>query len=139
MNICAMSVEKEAIVLFDGECNLCNHSVQWILKNERKPLFKFCAMQSVAGQALLKQFGFEKMPETLVLFRDGHLKIQSDAVLAIAGNMNFKFRWISWFSFVPKAIRDSVYKWIAQNRIKWFGKADTCWLMRPEWKSRFMY
>lgn len=133
-----MSDNSEAVVLFDGECNLCNHSVQWILKNERKPLFRFCSMQSNSGQALLKQHGFVEMPETLVLIKEGKFKIQSDAVLAIAGDMNLKFRWISWFSWIPKGIRDGIYKWIAKNRIKWFGKADSCFLMRSEWKSRFI-
>lgn len=130
---------NSAVVLFDGECNLCNHSVQWILQNESVPYFKFCSMQSEAGQLLLKQNGFEGMPETIVLVEENKIKVQSDAVLQIARKLNWKFRWISWFAWIPKSFRDAVYKWIAKNRIKWFGKAgESCWLMRPEWKERFL-
>lgn len=129
---------KAPILLFDGECNLCNHSVQWILLNEQIPAIHFCSMQSASGTKLLNDYGFKAMPETLVLIENETVFIQSDAVLKIAKKLNWKFKWLSWFVFIPKSWRDGVYNFVARNRIRWFGKNESCFLMKPEWKGRFI-
>lgn len=130
---------KSPILLFDGVCNLCNASVQWVLKHDRAGIFKFAALQSEAGQALLCQFGLS--PEnfdTVVLVDGERLFTRSDVALEIVRRMGGFWSVFSFFKIIPRPIRDAVYDWVARNRYRWFGKKDECMLPRPEWKGRFV-
>lgn len=127
------------MLLFDGVCNLCNDSVQWVLKRDRKGIFKFAALQSETGQRLLQQLGFSQENFDTVVLVDGEkVFTRSDAPLEIARRLGGFWSLFSIFRIIPRFIRDAVYDWIARNRYRWFGRKEECMLPRPEWKSRFL-
>ncbi len=127
------------MLLFDGVCNLCNASVQWILKRDRKGIFKFAALQSDTGQMLLRQFGLsEKDFDTVVLVADGRIFTRSDAALEIVQRIGGMWSLLAVFKIIPRSIRDTIYDWVARNRYRWFGKKEECMLPRPEWRERFV-
>lgn len=130
---------KSPVLLFDGVCNLCNASVQWILKRDRKGVFKFAALQSDTGQMLLRQFGFsEKNFDTVVLVADGRIFTRADAALEIVQRIGGLWSLLAVFKIIPRPIRNTIYDWVARNRYRWFGKKEECMLPRPEWKERFV-
>jgi predicted DCC family thiol-disulfide oxidoreductase YuxK len=128
-----------AILLFDGECNLCNGSVQWILKRDHKAYFKFASLQSPTGQKYLSAFNLsETNLETVVLIDDNQVFTHSDAPLQVLRKLGFPWSLGVTLSIVPRFLRNGVYRWIAHNRYRWFGQSAQCWLHRPEWKDRFL-
>ncbi|WP_034339859.1 thiol-disulfide oxidoreductase DCC family protein [Deinococcus misasensis] len=132
-------MQPEPIVLFDGVCNLCNNSVQFILLNERTQKLHFASLQSEVGQSLIAQhWKGANLPESVVLIEQDRIYVQSEAALRIAKHLKFPLSLLGLFVVVPRPIRDAVYDWIARNRYRWFGKQDHCMLPRPEWKSRFL-
>lgn len=118
---------SRATVLFDGVCNLCNGAVRFITANDPAGRFEFLSLQSPRGAEL---FGSERAPESasIVLFDYGRRYEQSDAVLHIA--LRLRAPWPLAFALilVPRALRDRVYRWIARNRYRWFGRRDVCTL-----------
>lgn len=131
--------EGAPVLLFDGVCNLCNASVQWVLKRDKKGQFRFAALQSDTGRQLLEQIGFsnEKI-ETVVLIDGDRFFVRSDAVLEMAKRLGGIWSLAGVFRLVPRSIRDAVYKWVARNRYRWFGERAQCMMPRPEWKGRFI-
>ena len=130
---------KSPVLLFDGVCNLCNASVQWILKRDRKGIFKFAALQSDTGQVLLQQFGFsEKNFDTVILVDGPRIFTRSDAALEIVRRIGGWWAFLTVFKIIPRPVRNAIYDWVARNRYRWFGKTEACMLPRPEWKERFV-
>ena len=127
------------MLLFDGVCNLCNASVQWVLKHDKKNRFRFAALQSDTGRMLLERVGLsnEKL-ETVVLVDGDRFFTHSDAVLEIARRLGGIWSLARVGRIVPRPIRDALYMWIARNRYRWFGKKEQCMLPSPEWKGRFI-
>lgn len=127
------------MLLFDGVCNLCNAAVQWVLKRDRKGVFKFAALQSDTGQTLLRQHGFsDKDFDTVVLVDGERIYHRSGAALEIARRLGGLWPLLSVFKIVPRSVRDAIYNWVARHRYRWFGKKEECMLPRPEWKERFI-
>lgn len=127
------------VLLFDGVCNLCNASVQWVLLHDRKGVFRFAALQSDTGQALLQKWGRPTEDFDSVVLADGdRLLIHSDVPLEIVRRIGGWWSLLYAFKIIPRPIRDGVYHWIARNRYRWFGKRESCMLSRPEWKERFV-
>ena len=115
------------ILLFDGVCNACNASVNFVLRHDRNDRFRFCALQSASGKALLNQHG--KDPEaldTLVLIEGEKVYLRSSAALRILRHLPGMWPLLYGFIAVPPFLRDAVYKLIARNRYKWFGKRTAC-------------
>ena len=133
------TTEKEAIILFDGICNLCNSSVSFVLKNDDKNQFLFASLQSDAAQKLLLQFNQEndKM-KSLVLIESGKVYDKSTAALRIGKKLKSPWNFLYFFIVVPKVIRDFVYNIIAKKRYIWFGKRDSCLVYSGEYKNRFI-
>ena len=133
------TTKKEAIILFDGICNLCNSSVRFVLKNDHKNQFLFASLQSDAAHKLLLQFNKEndKMM-SLVLIEGGKVYDKSTAALRIGKKLKAPWNFLYLFIIVPKVIRDFVYNIIAKNRYKWFGKRDSCLVYIGEYKNRFI-
>jgi len=126
------------VILFDGVCNLCSGSVQFILKRDKEKKFLFASLQSEYGQKLLQQFNLPVDNfNSFILFQDGMIFTKSTAVLKIFQQLK-NWGWVKMFWIVPKFIRDAVYSVIANNRYKWFGKKNECWLPTPELKERFL-
>lgn len=128
------------IVLFDGLCNLCNSSVDFIIRHERNTALKFASLQSECAKQMLTQHGIEIVgdPDSIVVVAGGKLLQESDAALAIASYLSMPWRLVTIGKIVPRFVRDRIYKWIARNRYKWFGKKETCRIPTPEERSRFL-
>jgi predicted DCC family thiol-disulfide oxidoreductase YuxK len=129
----------EPIVLFDGVCNLCNGSVQFLLKRDPEGRFRFAALQSDAGRSLMAEHGLAVDGlSSVVLIEEGRVWQESSAALRIARHLPGAWKLLWVFAAVPRPLRDAVYRWIARNRYRWFGKSETCWLPTPELKARFL-
>lgn len=130
---------KKSIILFDGICNLCNNSVQFVIKRDNKQQFLFASLQSDAAAKLLLQFYNKKIGlQSIVLIEDNKVYDKSTAALRIARKLNPLWNILYIFIIVPKNLRDLVYDYIAKHRYKWFGKQDSCMLFIKEYKNRFI-
>ena len=114
------------LVLFDGVCNLCNRAVDFILKRDPKKRFRFVAIQSEAGQFLMGRFNVPAETDSVILIVGGSVYTQSEAALEIARLLPFPWRMAVVLKIIPENIRNRMYRWIAKNRYKWFGKKKTC-------------
>ncbi|MCH8942761.1 MAG: DUF393 domain-containing protein [Bacteroidetes bacterium] len=127
------------IVFFDGVCNLCVSSVKFIIKRDRNIKFKFVSFQSETGKKLLHLHEYKnKEFDTLILLKNEKIYTKSTAALLISKELNGLWNLLYVFIVLPKLIRDPLYLFISNNRYKWFGKKDFCWLPSPEHKSRFL-
>ncbi|MBL7804382.1 MAG: thiol-disulfide oxidoreductase DCC family protein [Saprospiraceae bacterium] len=130
---------KSPVLLFDGVCNLCNGAVQWVLLRDRRGVFRFAALQSDTGQAMLRQFGFAAEDfDTVVLIDGDRVFTRSDAALEVVRRIGGFWPVLYAFKIIPRPIRDAVYNWVARNRYRWFGRQEQCMLPRKEWMSRFV-
>ena len=128
------------IVIFDGVCNLCARSVQFILRHESEPRFLFSPVQSAAGANVLAAHGFSTSEvDTFVLVSEGKVYTRSTAALRIARHFKGGWRLLGVFWVVPRPLRDILYDLVARNRYSWFGKADSCLIPTPELNARFKY
>lgn len=129
-----------AVVLFDGECNLCNHSVQFILHRDPAGRFAFAALQSPVAHTLLQQAGQEPMqlPDSVILIENGRVYAQSTAALRIARHLRGWWPCAAVFLLVPAFLRDAIYDLIARNRYRWFGRREACLLPTAELQERFL-
>jgi len=119
------------IIVFDGHCVLCSANARFVLRHDRRRRFRLAAAQSEAGAALHARFGLNREAlETIVVIEDGRAITESDAVIAIAAGLGWPWRAAAAARFVPRALRDPLYRWVARNRYRWFGRRDSCW--RPE-------
>ncbi len=121
-----MTMEKN-IIIFDGECNLCNGVVGWLLKFAPAHLFEFVPFQSPKGQRLLIKYGFSsKELTTVILFDENGPHTHSDGFLRIVSKIP-KFRLVAaLLAYIPKIIRDTIYNLASRNRVRWFGKSKAC-------------
>ncbi len=120
-------MKQANIIIFDGECNLCNGVVGWLLKFAPSDLFQFVAFQSVRGQELLKRHGFKTDNlETVILIDDTGIHTHSDGFLKIVAQIP-KWRLVAaLLAFIPRIIRDTIYRIASRNRVRWFGKSKSC-------------
>lgn len=132
-----MDTHNRPVLFFDGECNLCNSAVQFIIRHDKKKLFLFAPLQSTAGQDALKQFSGH-VPDSVILFYNNRYFIKSAAGLNILRLLGGGWRFLYAFIIIPRFIRDWVYNIIARNRYKWFGKRNECMIPTPELKERFL-
>jgi len=126
------------IILFDGICNFCNQSVQFVIKRDPSHIFHFASLQSDIGRNLLNEYGINENVNSVVYITTGNAYVKSDAGLQIARRLNGFWKLLYIFYLVPTPIRDLVYDYIAKNRYKWFGKSDSCMIPSPKIKKRFL-
>ena len=137
MYIYCMKTRK--IILFDGICNLCNQSVQFVIEHDSKNQFRFASLQSDFGQDFLKKNKLEAIQfDSIVFIEDDQFYTKSSAALKIAKYLDGLTSWLTIFMIVPKPLRDIVYSFIAKNRYRWFGKNESCWLPTKELKAKFI-
>jgi predicted DCC family thiol-disulfide oxidoreductase YuxK len=128
-----------AVVLFDGVCNLCNASVNFIIDRDPAGHFKFAALQSEAASGMLAPCGPSgEALSSVVLLEEGRCYERSAAALRIARRLSGAWPLLYAFVVVPRPLRDAVYDWVARNRYRWFGKRDACRLPTPELRARFL-
>lgn len=113
------------IILFDGVCNLCSASVSFILRRDKRQQFDFISLQSNEGKQLLKQFQVSTEIDSVILIHNQKVFIESDAAIAISKFLPFPWNWARIFKVIPKNWRDRIYRWVAKNRYRWFGKRNS--------------
>lgn len=136
-----MNTAKETetkVVLFDGVCNLCNTSVDFIVRYEKEDTLKFASLQSEYGKALVQKAGMTDVPDSILFYSNGELQVKSKAVLSICSYLKFPYRLLNVFRFVPKPIVDKFYEYIARNRYRWFGTKDSCRVPTAEERGKFL-
>lgn len=126
------------VVLFDGVCNYCNSMVNFAIRNDPKAVLKFAPLQSDAGKALQQKFTIAPEIDSLVFIDNDKAYVYADAALRITKYLRWPAKMLYVFMIVPAFIRTPVYKWIAKNRYKWFGKKETCMIPTSAVKSRFL-
>jgi predicted DCC family thiol-disulfide oxidoreductase YuxK len=133
-------IVRQSVILFDGICNLCNASVIFVLRHERKPVFQFASSQSEAGRKLLNWCGFSAdYNQAVILIDNGKLYSGSTAALKIGQQLRLPWSFLSYAGFiVPRFIRDWVYRQIAIHRYQWFGKGEVCVIPNENLKTRFL-
>lgn len=141
----------DRIVLFDGECNLCNGWVDFLVRKDRKRRLRFASLQSESARTILARLepGSSVLqtggasdgtndPSTIVFIDRDRVYVKSGAVLRILKVIGWPWRAFSLFLVVPRSLRDLVYDWIARNRFRWFGRRDTCRIPTPEERDLFL-
>ncbi len=129
------------VVLFDGVCNLCNSTVNWLLDRDEGGRLRYATLQSRAARQVVAQAGItdpSTLPDSIVLVdRDG-VHLRSTAALRIGVHLGFPYSLARIAFVVPRPIRDAVYSLIARNRYRWFGRRDVCMRPTPELTARFL-
>lgn len=128
------------VILFDGVCNLCNSSINFVLDRDKKKKFIFASLQSNAGKELLEFHHIQQLEhyDSILLIKDHKIYKKSSAALEIAKGLSGGWKFFYVFKIIPRFIRDIFYDLIAKNRYRLFGKSDTCRVPEPEIKSRFI-
>ena len=121
------------VILFDAECILCSANARFILRHDKAARFRLASVQRVAGAAICRHNGVDPDdPTTLLLVEDGRVRRDSDAILGIYQGLGFPWALAGVLRLIPAALRDRVYRWIARNRYRFFGKRQSCWIAPPE-------
>ncbi|MGY5353395.1 thiol-disulfide oxidoreductase DCC family protein [Wenyingzhuangia sp. IMCC45467] len=132
-------IKKNPVLLFDGVCNLCNNSVQLIIKNDTKNIFKFAPLQNADVIAFLKNQPKDfRNIDAIILITSKKIYTKSSAALTVAKHLKGLYPLLYIFYVIPKPIRDFVYDFIAKNRYKWYGKKDQCMIPSPKLKNKFI-
>jgi predicted DCC family thiol-disulfide oxidoreductase YuxK len=147
----------DKIILFDGVCNLCSASVNFIIDHDTRKIFRFASLQSEFSKELISNTSRkyqvytaeglllidEKIQKELnslnsiIYFENGVFYTKSEAALRIAKHLDGIYRFISIGKILPSSLRDSIYEYIARNRYRWFGKSESCRMPTPNLKERF--
>jgi len=134
-----MNTDTKKIILYDGMCNLCSESVQFVLKRDPKLKFRYASLQGIFGQEVAKKY---QLPpgefDSFLLLEGEKIYKRSTAALRVLKRLNGLWPLLYGLIIVPPFIRNAIYDWIAANRYKWFGKKNECWIPRPEWKEVFI-
>ncbi len=132
--------ENKKIILFDGVCNLCNSFVQFVIKHDKKDVFRFVALQSEVGKEISKNLGIENQNiDSVVLYNpNSNFYIKSNAALEICKNLDGIFKLAVVLEIFPRFFRDFVYDFVARNRYKWLGKKESCMIPSAELKAKFL-
>ncbi|GGD10717.1 thiol-disulfide oxidoreductase DCC family protein [Hyunsoonleella pacifica] len=132
--------KDKKLILFDGVCNLCNSSVQYVIKHDKKQRFMFTALQSETGKKIIDHFNIDtRKVDSIILYTpEKGITYKSTAALKVAAQLGFPTNILSIFLIIPSFISNWVYDVIAKNRYKWYGKKDACMIPTPELKSKFL-
>ena len=134
-----MNDHPEAIILFDGVCNLCNRTVDMVIRRDPVGRFRFAALQSERGKALAAEHGIDaEAMSSMVLIESGRAYVRSTASLRVYRRLRVPLKMLWPFILVPRPIRDAVYSFIAKRRYRWFGKRETCRLPTEAERARFL-
>ena len=134
-----MKTENQYVVLFDGVCNLCNASVQFLIARDKGKKLRYASLQSSYGQQFLKENDIPNRDFKSFLFlKNASIYKRSRAALKVLQVLGGIWAFSSIFYIIPTFIRDAVYNLVANNRYKWFGKKEECWIPTEELKELFL-
>ncbi len=127
------------VIVFDAECVLCSGNAQFVLRHDRKGYFRLAAMQGELGSALYRRFGIDPAnPETLIVVKGDIALRDSAAVFAIWQGLGWPWAGLCGFRIIPQGLRDPIYRAIARNRYRLFGRRSSCWAPSPEFAERML-
>ena len=129
---------EHAVVLFDGDCNFCDSSVQFIIDHDPAGYFNFASLQSDVGEKLSKQHAIPDDVDSLVLIEDGRAYVKSDGALRISNHLTGLWKLAYYLKSLPRPLRDSAYDLVASNRYRVFGQLQACMLPPPHVRKRFL-
>jgi predicted DCC family thiol-disulfide oxidoreductase YuxK len=130
---------RQPIVIYDGECSFCHNSIQFLLRHDHSGKLSFASRESCTGFRILALASLiPSEDDTLLLLQDNQLSGYSTAILEITKYLGFPWFLLRIFHLVPTGIRDGIYKFIARNRYKWFGKKPFCLTDKKEYNHRFL-
>lgn len=132
--------KNKKIILFDGVCNLCESSVQFVIQHDKKDVFRFVALQSELGQKIINHIGIQNQNiDSVILYEPGiAYYYKSSAALQIAKNLGGFFHFGTIFKIIPTGLRNVLYDYIAKNRYQWYGKKESCMIPTSELKAKFL-
>ena len=132
--------QDKKIILFDGVCNLCDASVQYIIKHDKKDVFRFVSLQSELGEKIINYIGVDRSKTDSIVVYDPRIAYytKAEATLIIAKELGGWISLLSIFSILPTFIQNFGYDIVAKNRYKWYGKKESCMLPTPEISSKFL-
>ena len=139
MEISDLPKDKK-IILFDGVCNLCDSSVQFVIKHDKKDIFRFVSLQSEWGQKIISHIGISDLNiDSTILYEPekGHY-YKAEVAFRILKELNGIYQCLLVFSIFPKSILNNIYDYVAKNRYEWFGKKESCMIPTPELQSKFL-
>lgn len=131
-----MKAAIKQLILFDGVCNFCNSTVNFIIKKDRKDQFRFASLQSELGQTFLN-----KLPtntDSILYVRNNQVLTKSTAALYIAQDLGYPYKLLTLFKWIPTTWRDNCYDYIAKNRYRWFGKKEQCEIPSEQNRKKFI-
>ena len=132
-------MNKHSIILFDGVCNLCNSSVQFVIRHDHKEIFKFASLQSEAGKKYLNEFKLSKNKlSSFILIENDKVFFKSTAALMVIKELKAPIKLLYVLIIIPAFIRNFCYNIISANRYKWFGKALVCMIPDMKYVDRFL-
>jgi len=139
MDISTLPKDKK-IILFDGVCNLCNSSVQFIIKHDKNDSCRFVALQSELGQKIVKHIGIDTTKtDSIILYEPGiAYYLKAEAAFKIAKELNGIYSFLGFLSVLPNSITNFGYDYIAKSRYKWYGKKESCMIPTVELKAKFL-
>jgi predicted DCC family thiol-disulfide oxidoreductase YuxK len=130
---------ERPLVLFDGPCNLCNWTVRWLLARDKHQRLDFASLQSkAAATALARVHHQSELPDSIALIAEGKVHVLSSAAIHIARAMGGPWSLLRLVWLIPRPVRDGLYRWVAANRMRWFGRNDSCAQPDPNQKHRFL-
>jgi len=132
--------KDKRIILFDGVCNLCDATVQFLIKRDKKDIFRFVAIQSDLGQEIIQHIGIDtSKTDSIILYEPGHAYYyKAEAALKIGKELGGIYALLGIFTLLPNAVTNIVYDYVARNRYKWYGKKEACMIPTPEMKAKFL-
>jgi predicted DCC family thiol-disulfide oxidoreductase YuxK len=132
--------KNKKIILFDGVCNLCNSSINYVIDHDKQDVFRFVSLQSDLGETIQEYLGIEnKSLDTIILYvPEEAYYVKSTAAIKIMNEFLGLWKLTQVFLILPSPIRDLVYNFIAKNRYKWYGKQESCRIPTPELKAKFL-
>lgn len=132
-----MSEKKKIIVFFDGVCNLCNDTVNFLIRIDRYNNIEFATLQSKIAQGIVPRENLEKL-ESFIVIKDQKIYNQSTAVFEVIRVLPWFYRAAFVFKIIPRPWADKLYSWIARNRYRWFGKRNECMVPTDNVKAKFL-
>jgi salicylate hydroxylase len=131
--------DEHPLIVFDGECLLCSANARFVLRHDRRRRFRLTTAQGPLGQSLYRHLGLSTMDyETMLLVENGRVRRNSDGVLAIAEGLGWPWRIATVLRVLPLSLRDDLYRLIARNRYRLFGKRAVCWTPTPQVLDRIL-
>lgn len=131
--------EVHPVIVYDGHCVLCSANARFVLKYDRRGYFRLAAMQGPAGAAMMSLAGVDPDdPDTLIVIHGTRVLRDSDSVMAIWAGLGWPWRALTVFRLIPRVMRDFVYRLIARNRYRLFGRREQCFVPDAQWQDQIL-